>query len=90
MGYLSLWMLYLSLVLFEPPFFKKKENRGTEGFDTEFDKLLMEIGFLGIFYAPLLVSYNKTHSHLDLIIQNLMKFMLFRILFVSAAAKLLG
>ena len=76
----AMWILYLSLV-----------NVGQEFFSFQWDILLLETGFLAIFFSPSSWSlYSKRASRPSVIIRWLLWWLLFRLLFLSGLVKLLS
>jgi predicted DCC family thiol-disulfide oxidoreductase YuxK len=80
LGFFLLWFLYLSLV-----------NIGNVFLSFQWDALLLEAGFLGIFISPLAWRWRKNTNHQAPVLARwLLLWLLFRLLFSSGALKLLS
>jgi len=77
---IGLWLLYLSLV-----------NVGQDFMSFQWDVLLLEVGFLAIFFAPLTVfERTSSASSPSRIVLWLLRFLLFRLVFSSGIGKIVS
>lgn len=77
-SYFTLWVLYLSIV-----------TVGTSFFAFQWDYLLLEVGFIGMFFTPSKDGYNRlVIDEISTVSKDLLTYLAFRLHYSSAVSKL--